>query len=202
MENMSDFGKVLFLWLMFSFSLSAYASEQSGATYIELQGSSYKLAEEMATHGASLLIVPEAYTKFGVWTEDRFMFPGSLEGSDVVVAYEKIDDKPIEIIQLQLRSNVTRTLEFSQIKATPTLVLQFKAPPSETNDKAVSSIYIRVYIGKMLLDRLRVSSDAEWVRKEYSLSNAQFLKQKLNLTLSMSCDAEESMLMLFGYFKR
>jgi len=189
--------------LMLVLNSTAYAGEKTegAVAYHELESSPYRFAERLATDGASLFVFPEAYTKIGVWAEDRFIFPGSSGDADVLVGGDKIDDKPLQIIQLQLHSNTIRTLKFSQIEAKPRLVLQFKAPPNELGNSSLSSIYIRVYIGKRLLDRLRIATDSEWIRKEYQLSNAQFLKQKLTLTLSMTCDAEESMLMILGYLK-
>jgi len=195
--------KLLFLGLaLFGLIRLGYAGEQTAiSAYQELEVSSYRLADRLATHGTSSLILPETYTKRGVWAEDRFIFPGAPEGSEVLISGDKIDDKPINTIQLQLKSGLTRTLEFSQVQAKPKLVLQFKNPSKVAGDNSVSSVYIRVYIGSRLLDRLRLTSDGEWVRKEYSLGNAQFLKQKLTLTLSMNCDSDESMLKLFGYLK-
>ncbi len=189
--------------LLLALNSTAYAGERTegAAAYHELESSPYRFAERLATDGASSFVFPEAYTKIGVWAEDRFVFPGASGDSDVLVGRDKIGDKPIQIIQLQLHENTIRTLKFSQIEAKPRLVLQFKASPNELGSESVTSIYIRVYIGKRLLDRLRIATDSEWIRKEYQLSNAQFLKQKLTLTLSMTCDAEEPILMISGYLK-
>lgn len=197
----SRFGRISLLWFAFALSSSVYASDQSVSVYNELESSPYKLVERLPTVGSSALVIPEAYTKPGIWAEDRFIFPGASEDSEVLITGDKIEDKPIEIIQLQLQSNLTRILKFSEIQAKPRLVLQFKAPPQELADKSVRSIYVKLYIGKRLLDRLRLTPDSEWVRKEYALSNAQFLKQKLSLTLNMTSDSDQSMLMLFGYLK-
>lgn len=198
---MGNVRSLLLLGMMFSVCSMAYAGSKSISVTNELKSSPYKLVDRLGIDSKSVLIFPKSYTKMGVWTEDRYIFPGASAEFEVMIAGDKINDKPIDIIKLQLNSSITRILEFSQIQATPRLVLQFKVPAKELNKKDLSSIYIGVYIGKRLVDRLRLSADIGWTRKEYSLGNAQFLKQKLNLTLRVSCDSDDSNLLLFGYLK-
>ena len=186
------------LWLS---SPLAGASE-SMLAYRELENSAYRFTDKLPTDGRSELIKPELYRKQGIWAEDRFIFPCAGKDADLIFKTSKIDDKSIETIELQLKPGLTRYLKFTDIASAAKLVVYFRVLPPAENEKTLASTYVSISIGKRLLDRVRLTPDMLWVRKEYPFKSARFLKQKLSVSLNMAAGDDNALLTIFGYTKR
>jgi len=189
--------------LTMSFIAPQAHAAKSGKTMQRIVSSSpYSLVSQIANTGSTELSYPEVYLKRGIWAEDRFIFPGAPEDTEVLIGTALIDDTPIDVIQLQLRTAMLRSLKFSQIPPRKSLILYLRMPPVKQEGQVMVSSYVRVYLGNRLLDRVRITPDADWVRKKYPFESAQFLKQKLELTLKISSDTDAAELMLFGYVEK
>ncbi len=177
------------------------AQEFDSSLFIENENSPYRFAEHLPTDAESSLIKPEVYLKNGVWTEDRFVFPGTTGATDLVLSRESLDGKPVELVKFQTFAGLNRRLRFDKVSPGATLVFYFKVTRSneDVRSKENNSVYVRLYAGRKLVDRLRLSAEDGWTKKIFALHSARFLKQKLHITLEISGDDDASILSLFGY---
>lgn len=201
---MSSYIKGLAIILMLGAFLNAAAAAeeiQEAQIFEEVEASPYRFSDRLATDAAAYLTSESGYTKRGVWAEDRFIFPGAEEEADILLDTTKLDDKPIEIIELQLHKSSERKLQFEQMTAGKELVLRLKAS-SPPDGPEINSVYLTVYLGTKLLDKLRLAPEMDWISRRYTFKSARFLKEKLTLTLKISTEDESAQLSMLGYIKR
>lgn len=185
--------------------LFADPQELDPGFFSESENSVYRFAENLPTDASTVLIKPEAYVKNGVWAEDRFLFPGTKGDTDLLLGQELIGGKPVPVIQFQAYGGMDRTLRFERVIPTARLIFYFRVARREKESdrsakgKDVSSVYLSLYAGQKLVDRLRLTVEDGWVKKTFSLSTARFLKKKLKITLDIKGDDDNSVVSLFGY---
>ena len=194
-------GAGLLFVLVWGFAGSLWAvQELDPAFFSENENSAYRFTEHLATDAEVVLMKPKVYSKNGVWAEDRFFFPGTGGDTDLVLSQETIDSKPVEMIQFQSYAVLNRTIRFFQVAPPSRLVFYFRVTRNDKQPvKNSNAVYVRLFAGRYLVSRLRLSPDDGWVQKSFPLQSVRFLKQNLKITLDVIGDDDVSVLSLFGY---
>ena len=192
---------MLLLILAVGYAGSLFAAQELDPGFFsENENSAYRFTEHLATDAEVVLTKPKVYSKNGVWAEDRFFFPGTGSDTDLVLNQETLDGKPVEMMQFQSYAVLSRTLQFFQVPPSAHLVFYVRVTRSDKQPaKNSNTVYLRLFVGKHLITRLRLSSDDGWVHKSFLLQSVRFLKQNLRVTLDVVGDDDAFVVSLFGY---
>ncbi len=163
----------------------------------------YDLADRFPTAADLQLIQSDDLLRRGIWQEDRFVFPGAGQSSDVQLVPLTLSGTRVEVIRCRPSPDQLSRIHFSQVAPGADFVLYLRVSSTREEDgtprKETGAVYLKVFAGRKLLLRTRMTSEDGWVEKKLSLGSSRFLKAKLNLSLEITSDDLDDAVMLAGF---
>ncbi|MDP3919943.1 MAG: CPBP family intramembrane metalloprotease [Candidatus Omnitrophota bacterium] len=128
-------------------------------------------------------------TRTGQWAENRFFFPGLGAQADIRQRSDTFAGEEHEAIYVHPVPKAIRRLRFHDVPTGSKLVVYHGISDEGVAANEHANVYLKIWIGKHPLARIRVPNEAGWNQDVLDLGVLSFLKEPVVVTFDIEADS-------------
>ncbi|HXV27614.1 MAG TPA: hypothetical protein VD913_01475 [bacterium] len=124
----------------------------------------------------------------GIWRQDRFVFPGLADYTQIKVSNNSYEGSFRKGIFFHPIQNAVRQLRFRNVTPGSKLVVYYGIDDAGTQFSEGTVVYLKVWLGNKEVKKIRILNEKGWYKEEIGLGVASFLKQGIVVTFEVTSD--------------